>query len=237
MVLTHQGIAISETGRLLDGQHRLTAIANTGISAKFLVATGIPDDSFSVLDTGSARTAADVLSIGKISNAAALAAAIRLYLLYWELPHAVWVGKTVRQKVSNTTINDELESNKDEWVWAAKEVTARTLAGVIVPGPSIALLFMAATEHGYTRSFLSAFIQKLSEASSLEPGNPILAYRNRCYSLAGQVSGQSRLSDYIKLFNAYSSGQKLKMFKAQSFPPMPAFVNAEESIHPDAMES
>ena len=32
--LTHQGVAISPSGRLLDGQHRLSAIVQSGIAAQ-----------------------------------------------------------------------------------------------------------------------------------------------------------------------------------------------------------
>jgi len=63
--LTHQGIAISRSGRLLDGQHRLMAIAQSGIPCKMLVVTDAPDDSFPVLDLGAKRSLADATGIKK----------------------------------------------------------------------------------------------------------------------------------------------------------------------------
>ena len=38
---THQGIAFDNQDRLRDGQHRLTAIVQTGIAVRLLVATGL----------------------------------------------------------------------------------------------------------------------------------------------------------------------------------------------------
>lgn len=63
VTLSHQGIAlvgdIVNPIRVLDGQHRLQAIANTGISCDFLVAMHVPEESFENLDNGLSRTMTD----------------------------------------------------------------------------------------------------------------------------------------------------------------------------------
>jgi len=58
-ITTHQGIAFDETGRLIDGQHRLEAIVNSDLKIKMLVARGLSEKAFSVLDSGMKRTIAD----------------------------------------------------------------------------------------------------------------------------------------------------------------------------------
>lgn len=40
--LTHQGIAISDEGELIDGIHRLSAVVDSGVSIQCMVTTGIP---------------------------------------------------------------------------------------------------------------------------------------------------------------------------------------------------
>lgn len=61
-VLSHQGIAFDETGTLVDGQHRLTAIAELqGFAFPMFVATGLSQDSFKVMDIGRKRSASDCL--------------------------------------------------------------------------------------------------------------------------------------------------------------------------------
>lgn len=63
---THQGIAFSETGRLLDGQHRLTAISELRDGVFPMVVTwGLPDDAFGAIDVGLKRTAADVTGLDR----------------------------------------------------------------------------------------------------------------------------------------------------------------------------
>lgn len=61
-VATHQGIGFSESGVLLDGQHRLTAISELRDgSFPMLVTSGLPDEAFQAMDIGVKRTAADAL--------------------------------------------------------------------------------------------------------------------------------------------------------------------------------
>ena len=56
-------IVFGESGRLLDGQHRLMACVKSGISFVTLVVRGIRDDVFDTIDIGLARTGGDLLSI------------------------------------------------------------------------------------------------------------------------------------------------------------------------------
>lgn len=65
--LTHQGIAFDDDGVVLDGQHRLHAIAlvnDPGASFPMLVTKGIPREAFKVIDSGACiRTISDVLQV------------------------------------------------------------------------------------------------------------------------------------------------------------------------------
>jgi len=57
--LSPQPISFSKEGKLLDGQHRLTAIVLTGIPTKMVVAYDVSDDA--VFDKGAERTTGDSL--------------------------------------------------------------------------------------------------------------------------------------------------------------------------------
>jgi hypothetical protein len=61
--LTHQGIAFDTDGKLVDGQHRLMAISQTGIEATMMVTHGVDPETFMVLDQGARRNAADILHL------------------------------------------------------------------------------------------------------------------------------------------------------------------------------
>jgi hypothetical protein len=53
--LTHQGIAFNCDGSLKDGQHRLLAIDESGVTVKMVVARGLTDDVIPYVDRGSIR--------------------------------------------------------------------------------------------------------------------------------------------------------------------------------------
>ena len=60
---THQGVAFSKSGKLLDGQHRLEAIVEANMPVQMLVTTGVSDEAYKVLDNGIKRTLADLTGI------------------------------------------------------------------------------------------------------------------------------------------------------------------------------
>lgn len=57
---THQGVGITKSGKLVDGQHRLEAIVEANIAVEIMVTTGVRDDAYKVLDNGIKRTMADL---------------------------------------------------------------------------------------------------------------------------------------------------------------------------------
>ena len=63
--LTHQGIAFSEGGVLLDGQHRLWAIVEADVTAPMRVFFNEPSDGIEYVDGGLARNAADRMNLGR----------------------------------------------------------------------------------------------------------------------------------------------------------------------------
>lgn len=73
-------IKFAADGTLLDGQHRLFAICQSGATVTTAVATGLDPATQSVMDTGKARTAADALGIAGEKNGSAIAAAARFGL-------------------------------------------------------------------------------------------------------------------------------------------------------------
>lgn len=57
--LTHQGIALATGGRVLDGQHRLHAIALAGKTVSIQVTTGMDEALYRWIDGGKSRTTPD----------------------------------------------------------------------------------------------------------------------------------------------------------------------------------
>lgn len=76
--LSPEAIVIADTGRLLSGQHRLTALVSVGITARFLFIYGPDESTFEILDRGAVRSTADALRENrKAVEAAKLACTIK----------------------------------------------------------------------------------------------------------------------------------------------------------------
>lgn len=87
-----ESIKFGRSGRLLDGQHRIAAIAAAGVAQPMLIVTGVADGAFDTIDTGRRRTSTDVLIIDGIGvfEARIAAAALPMILNYRRglLPHS-----------------------------------------------------------------------------------------------------------------------------------------------------
>jgi len=61
--LTHQGIGISTRFEVIDGQHRIYAVIESGKTIEILAMRGVSQDAILVLDNGVGRTDADSIRI------------------------------------------------------------------------------------------------------------------------------------------------------------------------------
>lgn len=57
--LSHQGIAFDEGGRLIDGQHRMSAVVSYGQPVEFIVFRDAPAETKGLVDSGKTRQPAD----------------------------------------------------------------------------------------------------------------------------------------------------------------------------------
>lgn len=68
-LLTHQSIAFNHDGELIDGQHRLAAVVESGATVSMLVFFNVPMDGVELIDCGDRRTDLDALVVGGVKTA------------------------------------------------------------------------------------------------------------------------------------------------------------------------
>src|SRR5205814_8239827 len=73
--LTGEAIKLDDEGRVRDGQNRLHAIVQAGMPVRSVVARGVSEDAFDVMDTVRSCNAVDVLHMHVYSSQNSLAAA------------------------------------------------------------------------------------------------------------------------------------------------------------------
>ncbi|AGN51598.1 hypothetical protein VPLG_00159 [Vibrio phage eugene 12A10] len=102
-----ESIKFDDTGRLIDGQHRLTACVQSGVPFITTLTTGLSDpNAFKTIDTGRTRGADQVLQMAGVKNPNNVAAAVRI-VMAWDL--ATDKTKHVVRTVKGTTNHEVLE--------------------------------------------------------------------------------------------------------------------------------
>lgn len=80
--LTGEPIIFGKTGRLLNGQHRLAACVETGISLTTAVVYGIEEETFSVMDSGQSRSMGQVFQGHGIRSGNQQASNVKVVMQY-----------------------------------------------------------------------------------------------------------------------------------------------------------
>ncbi|HLN78254.1 MAG TPA: hypothetical protein VK204_14490, partial [Nocardioidaceae bacterium] len=135
-VFTAEPIQISRTGRLLNGQHRLSALSSsTKVKhIELVVATGLPDTTQAMMDQGKPRNARDALMIahGHVKNSTIVASILRWLVLAPE-PGAHLTPSLMRTKVTTAEALAAFEQFPDV-VEAAERATY--MRNVLLGSPS-----------------------------------------------------------------------------------------------------
>jgi hypothetical protein len=199
-------IRISEDDELLDGQHRLAAVAETGIPQRFLVVTGLPSETQETMDAGAKRTMADTLKLRGEQNVNRLAAALRLVFLYetqdsFRPPN---ISPTTQELLACFERNPGVA----EAVSGINPVIANTY---LASGP------VSACAHLFRRVDVAdaeVFFTRLAQGTELTPEDPIYLLRRM---FAQRRPAGSRIPPYIqgalliKAWNLWRRGEGARL--------------------------
>jgi hypothetical protein len=206
-VINGQGISISETGRLLDGQHRLTAIVRSGIPITISVCRGAKDDVMPTIDTGKPRKASDVLAIEQENNSVQLGSTLR----FIESFKNNQIGIARRFRTSNYYVIDLLAKypRARESATFASGMRFRLLTRTILSGLHY-LLTESDEEMGLE------FLEKLISGDNLSKDSPIFLLREK---LVSESTAKAKLPERhivalcIKAWNLWATGGKVKILR------------------------
>lgn len=112
--LNGESVVIDEHEVVLDGQHRLWAVIQSGASVRMLVVRGARRDSFATIDCGKGRTPADALSATGRANTTILNSVLA-WLQFYERAagRSGWLSMIGRDKTSHADIVAYADQNPD----------------------------------------------------------------------------------------------------------------------------
>ena len=220
---THQALSFDTSGNLLDGQHRLSAIAQLKKSFVLRVWINQDPENFAVIDTGVARMASDNLHHLGVPRPQIVAPGIKNVLLFKQHPNKIWVSMAMPSHsaiaefyLSNQAVADKISAMVQE---ASVRYKPLNRTGLFV------VCFLA-LEACYSEMEVAGFCRDLSVGAGLAENSPILSYRNYLFNCSQRGVSERHLQQHsiaclIKTWNYFYKGESLKQFKPPCLAPMP----------------
>jgi hypothetical protein len=204
-------IRFTKSGRMIDGQHRLLSIIQTGTTQKILVVTGLDEDVIDTIDTGKNRSASDVLKMSKIDNHTGVASLARKIIIYFngKLPFA----NSASKGSFNTVIdNDEIlaftianQAQMNDLVLKGLKYQKRFKK--LNSGDVSFLYYLFQMK---SSKAAEDFFDLLSTGLSTDPCHPIIVLRNKLINDVNMANGRIRYLSFIKAWNAYRTNKTVK---------------------------
>ena len=152
--LCSDAIAFDINGVLINGQHRLMAVIESGMTQPFLVANNFPEDSKESCDIGKKRQLHEIMTIGGYSISQTHAAVCRFLLTPWEQAGAIVADhevhrnriKRIHAKVDSKITFIESCINGKEFTSA--EIAAMTALFDFVEDETVVADFINLLQHG-----------------------------------------------------------------------------------------
>ncbi|MFF3967872.1 hypothetical protein ACFYZI_40750 [Streptomyces griseorubiginosus] len=211
-LLTHQPIAFDAHGRLIDGQHRLTAVVQSGITVQMWVITGADPDTFGVVDTGLARRPTQFLRIKHSTNIHGALGMIRFAEACQandgQVPETFQFAMDVKPCLDMLTAWPEVQ----DYAQATDRIFRCCR---LPPAPLLAVLAQAA--RGNYPELLGTFVARLKDGAELSTTSPILALRRRGMEHRnGLRAFKDRVTMYgvmVKAWNAHTQDNGISCLK------------------------
>jgi hypothetical protein len=211
-----ESIKFAADGTLLDGQHRLHAIALSGVTLPMLVVTGLRNAAQETMDDGRKRTVADALTLRGEHNAVQLAAVTRRAYMWRQ---GVYRNAGL-QPPTNSECLTFLEDNPRLRESTTVAVSLRKPTGL--PASVIGLAHWVF--FGIDAEDATWFFDRLGTGAGLEQYHPIWTLRKRSAEIAqesGRVPEDMLLAFVIKAWNAYRDGTEMKLLRFKPGGAMP----------------
>lgn len=211
--IQNDAITISKTGKLLNGQHRLTAIVESDEACQCLILRGVENETFTVIDSGLSRSVNDALVSAGMGLNATHATPIAKILIALDAGINIY-DTSACALVQRQDVLDYLTKN-EEMVQAALIVARR--AELAVGGIRSAwgvFVVLAAQKHGMPK--VEEFVNLVSDGVGLKPGDSPLALRNWITRQRGSWSrsaSRSNIAIYISAFNKWMTDEKVSVVR------------------------
>jgi hypothetical protein len=210
-MLNGETLKFDQSGKLIDGQHRLTAIVVADVTVSMVVMRGVDAGVMDTVDVGAKRTYADALKLQGEENTTTLAAVVRRAVM-WQRG-----ARTNTGAVRPTAREMNAFIGAQPQIRTSAEVAARYSTRTFLPASVIGLCHWLFSP--LDPDDADWFLARVADGDGIAADSPIAALRNRIVKLrvgGGRVNETEALALVILAWNAYRAGgsrSKLQMPK------------------------
>lgn len=208
--LNGEAIKIAHDGTILDGQHRLLAVVQSGVPMTTLVIRGLDPETQETMDGGSPRTAADALKLRGESNFTTLASVAKKICTY----NAAGLRAATGTAFTITTAEILATVDSTPGIRETARYANNVATGTGMTASIVGLLFHIFS--AIDADDATFFFDRFHDGEMLAKGNPIYELRRsleNVKSVRGEKSQTFIAAVTIKAWNKYREGESVSLLK------------------------
>lgn len=225
-MLNGETIIVDWAGHVMNGQHRLIALAQSpGAYIETVVVFGIDPAAFATLDNGARRSVADVLHSSGEQGSHTLGAVASLYWRYQRNIHTYYgVPYPAALDVQETI--EQFPSLRE----SARRARLTAIRRLLAPSVAGCAHFIFST---IDPILADRFYDDLESGADLESDNPVLQVRSILLGFRagkGKREPHEQMANLIKAWNLYYTGRRVKRLqwnRNEGFPQVAGDENRE----------
>jgi hypothetical protein len=204
--LTGETVKFDWNGDMIDGQHRLQAIIETGVAVETVVVRNLDPAVRDFIDVGKVRTGANALDMEGIPNSAAVASCVR-WLLHYE---DCRFNRERMNRISPGQVVDEVLEHPEYAVTAQLSHGTRHLTNMGM-ATALRVLFDRVDQAESAK-----FWDDLKTGVGLQPHDPVLRLREKLMRNKMQKHRAGSIEQaawIVKAWNARRRRRQISLFK------------------------
>lgn len=204
-LVTHQGVAIDRDNAIVDGQHRLEAIVESGVSVTMPVAVGLDPETYKVIDSGRKRTTSDALATNGEKSVHALAAAVKLVYMFDNL----WLDGGTR-RIHTDMLMAYLEGKEEGFREAVRFASTAPIHGLYMMKTAISAGYYLLHRDVGNTVLVDEFCDGVMMGEMLPKNDPRFGLR-RVAANDNKRSAVVHLALWLKAWHKYATDQDARL--------------------------
>jgi hypothetical protein len=205
--LNGESIIFAKTGELNDGQHRLTAVLETGRSAEMIFVFGVERDSRETVDVGKARTPGDFLGMKGVAYASQVGALAKK-VVGFERTDRHTLGRT--NGISTSQVLGRVKGDDLLVECAAWAVNNAAFYRHMILSGELAFCYYEFASKNPIKA--KGFMEQFKEGLNLKVGDPIYTVRQYLISRP-RLTPPMRIEAMIRAWNQWISDSQLERIR------------------------